>query len=83
MWNDVEQTEEVYRWLFSEEVNRIPFLDEIEENDYKKSSIKGYYDLLKRETNIRRLKGCDFNDQDRGSLHRAIKDKPLNLKRYN
>lgn len=80
--NEAILEEEVTQCVLEDE-NRIPYLDSIHENRYSKDSLFSYYNLLRSELRLRWLKGRDFNDQDRNSFNRAIKDKPLNLIGYN
>lgn len=80
--NEAILEEEVTQCVLEDE-NRIPYLDFIHENRYSKDSLFSYYNLLRSELRLRWLKGRDFNDQDRNSFNRAIKDKPLNLIGYN
>lgn len=80
--NEAILEEEISQCVLEDE-NRIPYLDSINENRYRKDSLFSYYNLLRSELRLRWLKGRDFNDQDRNSFNRAIKDKPLNLIGYN
>ena len=82
-WIERAEIEEGIRDLMNVKYGRIPYLDAIIENRYKRNSIKEYFTLLKHEFGIRWLRGRDFNDQDRNTLHRAIKDISLNLIGYN
>ncbi|HAY2294427.1 TPA: hypothetical protein JZ341_002917, partial [Staphylococcus aureus] len=82
-WVKRAEIEEGIRDLMNVKYGRIPYLDAIIENRYKRNSIKEYFILLKHEFEIRWLRGRDFNDQDRNKLHRAIKDISLNLIGYN
>lgn len=66
-----------------EDENRIPYLDSIHENRYRKDSLFSYYNLLRSELRLRWLKDRDFNNQDRNRFNRSIKNQPIILWGYN
>lgn len=86
--------EEIEKWVYLamleenitqyelKNTNRIPYLDSIEENKYKKDTLFAYYNLLKSEMELRWLKGRDFNDQDRNRFNRSIKNQSIILWGY-
>lgn len=61
--NEAILEEEITQCVLEDE-NRIPYLDSIHENRYRKDSLFSYYNLLISELRLRWLKGRDFNDQD-------------------
>ncbi|MDT0740502.1 hypothetical protein [Staphylococcus chromogenes] len=73
--------EEIIQCILMDE-HRIPYLDSIHENKYRKDSLFLYYDLLRNELELRWLKGRDFNDQDRNRFNRAIQNRPIKLLGY-
>lgn len=80
--NEAILEEEITEFVLEDE-NRIPYLDSIHENRYRKDSLFSYYNLLRSELKLRWLKGRDFNDQDRNRFNRSIKNQPINLWGYN
>ncbi|OHQ41892.1 hypothetical protein [Staphylococcus sp. HMSC069E09] len=80
--NEAILEEEITECVLEDE-NRIPYLDSIHENRYRKDSLFSYYNLLRSELKLRWLKGRDFNDQDRNRFNRSIKNQPIILWGYN
>ncbi|MFH4934104.1 hypothetical protein ABVB43_01300 [Staphylococcus cohnii] len=80
--NEAILEEEITQCVLEDE-NRIPYLDSIHENRYRKDSLFSYYNLLRSELRLRWLKDRDFNDQDRNRFNRSIKNQPIILWGYN
>lgn len=80
--NEAILEEEITECVLEDE-NRIPYLDSIYENRYRKDTLFSYYNLLRSELKLRWLKGRDFNDQDRNRFNRSIKNQPIILWGYN
>lgn len=80
--NEATLEEDITQCVLGDE-NRIPYLDSIHRNRFKKDTLFSYYNFLLNIFDIRWQYGLDFNDQDRNRFNRSIKNQPIILWGYN